>query len=137
VLIASEDGKVVAAIHAGWRGVIAGVVPRSIEALRCDTRSLIAAIGPCIGFDAFEVGLEVVEAFEKTFGSAAPVRRVSYGKGRVDLRRAIQLQLINSGVTSDRIDMTDRCTFRDRDEFFSHRRDAGITGRMAALISPS
>ncbi len=135
VLMASDDGKVVAAVHAGWRGVIAGVVPRAIAALREMTDiPLVAAIGPCIGFDAFEVGPEVIEQFEAAFDDRSLVRRRDDGKGHVDLRRAIQQQLLKIGVPADRIDTTDRCTFRDENEFFSHRRDRGVTGRMAAVI---
>lgn len=139
VLLAATDGAIVAAVHAGWRGVVAGIVPAAIEKLRslgCSADSLVAAIGPCIGEGAFEVGPEVVDTFERVFGSEAPARRTPDGKGRVDLRRAILLQLSRAGVRADRIDTTDRCTYRDRDEFFSHRRDSGITGRMAALIAP-
>jgi YfiH family protein len=133
VLIATSDGKTVAAIHAGWRGVIANVVPNAIAKMG-QTDSLLAAIGPGIGFDAFEVGLEVVEQFELAFANPELVRRLADDKGRVDLRRAIELQLSRCGLSPGRIDTTDRCTFRDRDEFFSHRRDKGVTGRMAALI---
>jgi YfiH family protein len=134
VLLASADGITVAAIHAGWRGVIAGVVPNTLR--HFESQSLLAAIGPCIGEEAFEVGPEVVAEFERVFGTDAPARRTDDGKGRVDLRRAIAMQLASSGIEAERIDTTDRCTFRDRDEFFSHRRDKGITGRMAALIAP-
>ena len=79
---------------------------------------------------------EVVDQFEAAFGFGNFERRTVDGKGRVDLRAAVQAQLTRVGVSPDRIDTTDRCTFRDRDEFFSHRRDKGITGRMAALIAP-
>jgi YfiH family protein len=131
ILLASPDGRTVAAIHAGWRGVIAGVVPAAVA--KFPSTDLLAAIGPCIGFDAFEVGLEVLDAFTKRFGPNAPTRRIA-DKGRVDLREAVRLQLLESGVHQDHIDSTDRCTFRDATEFFSHRRDHGITGRMAAFI---
>jgi YfiH family protein len=135
VLIASDDGKVVAAVHAGWRGVIAGVVPRAIDEMREMTDvPLVAGIGPCIGFDAFEVGPEVIEEFAATFDDRTLVRRRDDGKGHADLRRAVHLQLRKIGVPADRIDITDRCTYRDADEFFSHRRDRGVTGRMAAVI---
>jgi copper oxidase (laccase) domain-containing protein len=118
--------------------VIANVVGGTIDQLRQrggSAGSLVAAIGPCIGFDAFEVGLEVVEAFERALGADAPVRRANDGKGRVDLRRAVQCQLRASGLAEEHIDSTDRCTYRDADEFFSHRRERGVTGRMAALIA--
>jgi len=176
VLLALRDGKTVAAIHAGWRGVVAGVVPAALcELLEPDQPSeqssragtvipksqpvapsrragtvirnppqraaesqspddVLAAIGPCIGFDAFEVGPEVIAEFRRSFGEAAPVRTVDGGKGFVDLLQAIRLQLLAAGVPEGQIDLTDRCTYRDTDEFFSHRRQHGVTGRMAAII---
>jgi YfiH family protein len=139
ILLSSDDGKFVAAVHAGWRGVIANVVGSTVARLRerggALPHSLVAAVGPCIGFDAFEVGPEVVVEFERAFGAGASVRRTDDGKGRVDLREAVKRQLREAGLREDRIDMTDRCTWRDGDEFFSHRRDRGITGRMCAMIA--
>jgi polyphenol oxidase len=136
VLLASEDGAAVAAVHAGWRGVVSGVVICALKELRKirPGAEILAAIGPCIGFEAFEVGPEVVADFEKVFGPGAPLRRRGDGKGNVDLRAAIARQLNESGLESDQVDSTDLCTFRDAEEFFSHRRDRGVTGRMAALI---
>lgn len=138
ILVASTDGRLVAAIHAGWRGVVADVVGATLRQLRDRSRdaSFVAAIGPCIGFDAFEVGLEVVAEFERVFGSAAPVRRTEDGKGRVDLRAGVMMQLRGAGLREEQLDTTDRCTSRDTGEFYSHRRDRGITGRMCALIAP-
>jgi len=139
VLLAMPDGHAVAAIHAGWRGAVGGVIhaaiSKLIEIADVTTSSLIPAVGPCIGFDAFEVGPEVLAEFEKVFGQPAPVRRDSNGKGHVDLAAACRLQLIRSGVDPAQIDTTDRCTYRDGDEFFSHRRDHGVTGRMCAIIA--
>ena len=136
VLIADRRSGAVAAVHAGWRGVIAGIIPAAVAKLGNDPDGLTAAVGPCIGFDAFEVGEEVLEEFTRAFGDAAPIRVTGGGNGHVDLREACRLQLLRCGIRPDRIDMTDRCTFRDSSEFFSHRRDKGITGRMAALIAP-
>jgi polyphenol oxidase len=138
VLLATDDGAVVAAVHAGWRGVIASVVPGAAkEMANINSAPLIAAIGPCISFDAFEVGDEVLAEFRRVFGDRAPVRSSPIPhKGYVDLRAAIAQQLKMLGVSSDRIDISDRCTVRDRAEFFSHRRDHGVTGRMAAMIAP-
>jgi YfiH family protein len=141
VLLASKDGRMVAAVHAGWRGVVAGVVPAAIEAMALIaghsslvTGHLLAAIGPSISGEAFEVGPEVVEIFSGLFDGAAIARRLRNGKASIDLRHAIYLQLLKEGVEPGRVDMTDRCTYRDAGEFFSHRRDHGITGRMAAVI---
>ena len=140
VLVASEDGRRVAAVHAGWRGVIAGVLVQTLREMErtwdVPRGRTFVAIGPSIGFDAFEVGPEVLDEFTRVFGAAAPTRRLDDGKGRVDLRAALVRQLHELGVGDDRIDLTDRCTHRDADEFFSHRRDNGVSGRMAAVIAP-
>ena len=230
VLVSDPGGRVVAAVHAGWRGVIAGIVPlalaavcetsvcersralandaarptdglidraadesvdasadrlvdaragkladwaadgavdaaahapadgpageladrpaadaraadaRAADARAADARAadivggMVVAIGPSIGVGAFEVGPEVLAEFERVFGPAAPLSRRPDGKGHVDLRAAIRLQLLAAGVADDHIDTTDRCTARDAHEFFSHRRDNATTGRMSALI---
>jgi polyphenol oxidase len=137
VLIASRDGQMVAAVHAGWRGVIAGAVHSAIRELeRMTPEPLLAAVGPCISQCNFEVGPEVLEQFKQLFGPQAPADANGDAKGHVDLRKAIEIQLHDAGISSERIDSTDRCTYRDTEEFYSHRRDRGITGRMAALIAP-
>jgi YfiH family protein len=133
VLLATEEGAIVAAVHAGWRGVLAGAVTNAIHAMNFPASRIIAAIGPCIGMDAFEVGPEVLTEFAREFGTLAPIRHEVDGKGRVDLRGALAKQLKQAGVT--RIDTSDRCSFTHADEFFSHRRERGITGRMAAVIA--
>lgn len=132
ILIARTDGKLVAAVHAGWRGVVVNVVAAALQAM--GEGEFAAAIGPCIGRDAFEVGPEVVAEFRRAFAEDGLVRKVEGGKGYVDLREAVRRQLVAAGLRNDRIDATDRCTFQDSDEFFSHRRDAGATGRMAGVI---
>jgi YfiH family protein len=143
VLVATDDGRTVAAIHAGWRGVVANVVTTAVDAVRrrrpdVAPARIVAAIGPCIGYDAFEVGPEVLDAFGRAFGPDAPARRrgTDDGKGYADLREGVRRQLVSVGVSPERIDVTDRCTVREADEFFSHRRDDGVTGRLAALIAP-
>lgn len=136
ILISSGDGRTVSAVHAGWRGVVAEVVIRAIDAMKTDPAQVVAAVGPCIGYDSFEVGVEVATQFAAKFSDTSLLRCCRNGKARVDLRRAVRIQLEHAGVDRSSIDVSDRCTFRDHDEFFSHRRDNGITGRMAALIAP-
>jgi hypothetical protein len=140
VLIATTDGSLVAAVHAGWRGVIAGVVPaamiamQSIRSIR--PASLLAVIGPGIGPDAFEVGPEVVGAFQTRFpGKPFLWRHADNARSTIDLPAAVACQLKEAGLTDRQIDRADMCTFTRRDEFFSHRRDRGVTGRMAAMIA--
>lgn len=131
VLIASTDGRRVAAVHAGWRGVVAGV---ALQALKRFDGPVVVAIGPSISVGAFEVGAEVLREFQSHFGDETPYQPSPKGPSHahIDLRAALELQLRRAGV--ERIDTTDRCTVRDADEFFSHRRDNGVTGRMAAII---
>ena len=138
VLMATADGRAVAAAHAGWRGAVAGVVEATVAELcrvaGVGPSSVVAAVGPCISMEAFEVGPEVLAAFADRFGSDT-VRRDGPGdKGHADLPEAVRRSLVAAGVPADRIDTTDRCSHRDADEFFSHRRDRGVTGRMAAVI---
>jgi YfiH family protein len=142
LLLASADGRAVAAVHAGWRGLVAGVIRAAVKRLEqtaaASASTFVAAIGPCIGFDAFEVGPEVLAAFAARFGpAAAPIRAAHTGKGHVDLQKAALIELQSAGLSLDRIDTTDRCTFTHPQEFFSHRRDGNATGRMAAIISPA
>lgn len=136
ILLADDSGKVVAAVHAGWRGLVGGIVPNAVSKLaersRSNRSTLIAAIGPCISVDHFEVGPEVAEAFMKADLAEAIVDRQP--RPHVDLPLAISIQLQRVGLLPDRIDRTDRCSFRDESEFFSHRRDHGRTGRMCAMI---
>lgn len=148
VLLATVDGRCVAAVHAGWRGVVAGVALRAVDRLRDEYRRgvsvdttvppVVAAIGPSISFSAFEVGPEVAAEFERVFaGEAHFLLRSSQnaGKAMIDLRQGLRMQLRSAGVTG--IDMSEQCTVANAAEFFSHRRDQGITGRMAALIGPA
>lgn len=151
LLLASADGRVVAAVHAGWRGVINNIAGRALRAfgeMGVRPRDVIAAIGPCISQRHFAVGLEVASFFDLAHLSKAVDRSGSQGGGiaeggkpHVDLRRALQLQLEEAGVKGEHIDMPqtaageDLCTFARADEFYSHRREKGLTGRMAAVIA--
>jgi polyphenol oxidase len=140
VLLCSGDGRTVAAVHAGWRGIVAGVIPAAMRRMldvgkETSADEFVAAIGPCIGQDAFEVGPEVLAEFTSVFGSEAPIAAMQDGKGTVDLRRAARMQLLGAGLRGANVDSTDRCTVTHREEFFSHRRERGITGRMAAVIA--
>ncbi|HYE20843.1 MAG TPA: polyphenol oxidase family protein [Tepidisphaeraceae bacterium] len=143
ILLATADGRAVAAVHAGWRGVIAGVIGAAAARLRdlagAPEAPLLAAVGPCISAPHFEVGPVVAAEFERAFGAAAPIAwpRGSAGKPHVDLVRAVRLQLGTLGIGDDRADSADLCTFANAGEFFSHRRDGPATGRMAVLVAPA
>ncbi len=138
ILLASSDGTIVAAVHAGWRGVISGVLPAAIAAMRqIGASQIAAAIGPCIGPDQFQVGPEVVTEFRRAFPAAPHLTRphpAAPGKFLVDLKSALAEQLRQASITS--VHIMPHCTVSEPDLFFSHRRDSGRTGRMMALIGP-
>jgi YfiH family protein len=128
VLVADEASGAVAAIHAGWRGVVAGAVRSGVELLAGSTGSkLVAAIGPCIGACCFEVGLEVADRV------GFVVHRRG-DKAYVDLRAAVRSQLEALGVDRRRIEDVAGCTKHEPELFHSFRRDGAESGRMLAAI---
>ena len=140
VLVACTATGAVAAIHAGWRGIVAGVVPRAVAALRerygADPGAMAAAIGPCIGREVYEVGPEVASELARAVGGehvlpAGPSRP----REHIDCFGAVRAQLLACGVPARSIDGTELCTFRSPD-FFSFRRDGARSGRMGAVIVP-
>ncbi|XAM00904.1 polyphenol oxidase family protein [Phycisphaeraceae bacterium D3-23] len=131
ILLASTDGQRVAAIHAGWRGLVAGVIERAAEQLDAP---FLAAVGPAISAAHFEVGPEVADHFDPSYIRQAPAQ-----KPRVDLPAAAIARLKALGAQA--IDRTDRCTYRDENDFHSYRRDVThcgnpATGRLSHLIAP-
>ena len=136
VLLESGDGRIVAAVHAGWRGAASGIASAATEAMRnMGARDIRAAIGPCIGAAAFEVGPEVLDVFELKFSAGSGIIfRGENGKGTVDLKRALVLDLQSAGVMT--IEVLPHCTVSDAQLFFSHRREGGMTGRMIGFIGP-
>lgn len=136
ILLADAEGPLVAAVHAGWRGVVSGVLPETIRRMRAlGARNLAAAVGPCISVDHFEVGDEVVAEFHLAFPNAdSLIRREPGAKAHIDLKQALATQLRAAGIV--RFDILPHCTHGDASLFFSHRRDQGRTGRMVGLIGP-
>jgi YfiH family protein len=132
VLFASRDGRKVAAAHAGWRGLAAGVLEQTVAALGVQGGELTVWLGPAISAENFEVGDEVRAAFIVADpGAAAAFVPNSRGRWQADLVGLARRRLTALGVTD--VSGGDWCTFADRERFFSHRRD-GRGGRMAALI---
>ncbi|MFM4703857.1 peptidoglycan editing factor PgeF [Aeromonas bivalvium] len=137
VLFCDRAGTVVAAAHAGWRGLLGheegGVLEASIRAMGCEPEEILAWLGPAIGPAAFEVGSEVREAFMAVQGEAAAafVHSSNEGKWLADIYQLARLRLARAGVTA--IYGGEHCTFSDAERFYSYRRD-GQTGRMASII---
>lgn len=142
VLVVDPAHGAVAALHAGWRGVVAGIVDAGIDELvrRYGSRPdrVRVAIGPHISGPRYQVGAEVVEAFVRA-GFPASVARPDpdvAGRFRLSVDAAVRVALARSGVRPSHVQDGGWCTASDRRRFFSHRRDRGSTGRHWALLRP-
>ena len=136
ILLADPEAGLVAAVHAGWRGLCTRIVPLAVErmlARGARVRRMVAAIGPCIGPAAFEVGDEVKSAMEAAELGAWVSPGPEGVRWRADLPGSIGEQLRQIGMAGDRIDQASRCTVADP-LCFSYRRDGARSGRMAAII---
>jgi YfiH family protein len=131
VLLCDEAGSVVGVAHAGWRGLVSGVIEATVGAMQVPGESLMAWLGPAIGPRAFEVGGEVREAFLRHEPAAAAAFAPTSGKYLADLTLLARQRLSALGI--QRIYGGDCCTYTDRERFFSYRRD-GKTGRMGSFI---
>ncbi len=140
LLIGDRRAGRVAAVHAGWRGTVAGVVGAAVRALLgrgSRPEDLACAIGPHIESCCFEVGDDVAEEI----AASAPERdgvviRNGADKPHVDLRAVLVSQLASLGVDRARIDHVRGCTVCDEDRFFSYRRDGKVSGRLLSAIVP-
>jgi hypothetical protein len=132
VLFADRDGRAVGAAHAGWRGLAAGVLENTIDAMGVAPTNLIAWLGPAIGPSAFEVGNDVRDAFIRSDPAAENAFHAHLpGKWLGDLFKLARQRLARAGVSE--VHGGGLCTYSDPTRFFSHRRDK-VSGRMAALI---
>lgn len=136
VLVYDAEKKILAAIHAGWKGTVARfaekTVEKMIENFGCNPSDLYAGISPCISQVHFEVGEEVVDAFCKADFPFAEIayRNQHTGKAHIDLQLANKLTLIEAGIPTNNIEESNLCTFANADKFFSARRQTIYSGRM-------
>ena len=123
-----------AAIHAGWKGTVAGIVSKTLASMQTgygtNAADCKAWIGACIGPDAFEVDADVADHFSETEKRFDPARKKFY----VDLKAANKQQLLAMGLAPKHIEVSSYCTVRNNNLFFSHRASKGQTGRMWAII---
>jgi YfiH family protein len=135
VLLCDQKGKVVAAVHAGWRGLCDGVIEAAVAKMQVPVNEILAWLGPAIGPNAFEVGDEVRSQFMARDAQAELAFVARSDKWLCNLYLIAQQRLQRMGVTQiygAGID-EDFCTYSDEARFFSYRRD-NVTGRMASLI---
>ncbi|MEK7830730.1 MAG: peptidoglycan editing factor PgeF [Acidobacteriota bacterium] len=143
ILIVDERTRAFAAVHAGWRGTLAGIVARTIERMQQEYGSrpedLHAALGPAICAEVFEVGAEVLDAFRAEYDYAEVLFSdlQPNGKGHINLNLANTRQLTDAGLRADRIYDCGLCTWMRNDLFFSYRLERGAekpVGRLMGVI---
>ena len=119
-------------VHSGWRGTAAGIVVNALNKMSAQFGSrpedLLVFAGPGIGKDKFEVGMDAAEMFDKKY-----VRPRS-GKFFIDLKSAVRDQLLSAGVLKENIDISQYCTYSEKDYLHSYRREGEKSGRMFAVI---
>jgi len=131
VLLCNQNGDRVAALHAGWRGLVAGMLETGVAAMGCSAGELMAWIGPAIGSTVFEVGDEVRQAFIEVDPSAVAAFQTHNDRWLTDLALLARQRLGRAGVHA--VYGGRWCTYSDPQRFYSYRRD-GVTGRQASVI---
>lgn len=138
MLIADPVSKTVAAIHAGWRSTVLDIAGETVRAMQREfgvrPMDVLAYVGPSIGLDRYQVGLEVVEAWRSLAPETAAVHERADG-WYFDLKRANVEMLARVGVPADQMDISPVCTASDPENWFSHRGQGPLTGRFAAMIA--
>lgn len=137
ILLAGEN-KAIASVHGGWRGIIGGIIEKTILKLKVEMsvepRKIYCAIGPHIGSCCYEVGDDVAELFEKRFGKNI-TKNNNTGKKMLDLSASVRIALINAGVKASNIDILPICTKCNPQWFYSFRRDGMPCGRQLSFIA--
>ncbi len=134
VLLADVDAGVVGACHSGWRGTVeqaAVHVVAAMEKIGAVVDRMYAYISPCISTEHFEVGREVAAKFDDQYVE----ERADWSRPHIDLKGVIGDQLVRRGLRGAAIEISPRCTVAETNDFFSHRAENGMTGRMMGYIS--
>lgn len=140
ILVYDTKQKIIAAIHAGWRGTVKRVTEKTvalmIKELSSNPKDLLAGIGPSIGPEAFEVGEEVVEEFKLHDLNWKDLTFINHttGKSHIDLWKANKLQLLECGIPEQQIEICEICTYTNHTDLFSARRLGIKSGRIISGI---
>jgi YfiH family protein len=137
ILLHDPARRAIGMVHSGWLGTVRGAARAAVEAMQArygsEPADILAAIGPAIGPDHYEVGADVIARVRATFGAEADALLPSYGKStHFDLWKANQLLLAQAGV--NQVEVAGICTACHTEDWFSHRGEKGRTGRFGALI---
>lgn len=137
ILLYDAKNEVVAAIHAGFKGLLSGVVQNTFQVLKrhfdSHPEDILVSLGPCIRVDRYEVGLEVIEQFQKTYGTRFISDFSRAPRPHLDLPGTAKMLFQDLGVKADQIDDLGLCTYRQEAFFHSYRRENG-TGRQFNFI---
>lgn len=141
ILLFDREKEAIAAIHAGWRGTAGRIVENTIRAMqkhfKTETRHILAAIGPAIGIDKYEVGAEVEKELQKNgfrLNKSVSFRNETTQRLHIDLKEINRRELIRLGVPKKQIEKTRYCTYKNSRLFFSARRQSVHSGRMLTGI---
>lgn len=130
--------RAIGIVHSGWRGTVKGIAPKMIRLMQkhygTELKDLAIVIGPSIGVGHFEVGTEVVEAFVEAFGQIEGMVETDHIKPHINVRIAIEASLLKMGIGKQQIEVSDRCTYQEAEDFYSYRRQGQEAGRMAAVL---
>lgn len=132
ILLCDNKKGIIAAVHAGWRGAASGILINMIQKmsdLGANCNDIQMAIGPCIGDSSFEIGAEVSQVFPKIYSRVQPNR-----KYLLDLKTFLKDQAIEKGLLANNIQVSDKCSVKDVDNCYSHRREGSYAGRMGGFI---
>lgn len=140
ILIGDTGSGAFAAVHAGWRGTVQSIVAKAVKRLTevygTDPEDLVCAIGPAACGRNYEIGEDVIEAFEKNFSTSGNyLRSTRPGHALIDLHLANKDQLIGSGVRPEKIFVAPLCTMERTDLFFSYRVEKKLNGKAGRLLS--
>jgi len=139
ILIGDPQTGAFAAVHAGWRGTLAEVgtkaLQRMITEYKTNPQDVRVAIGPAAGPSCYEVGQEVIEAFQNNFRGQDLFKETRTNHARIDLLKANRTQLMAAGVDRERINIAPLCTMCHTDRFFSYRREKNVLGKVGRLMS--
>jgi YfiH family protein len=132
VILFDKSKKVIAAIHAGWRGTVQQItkiaVSKMVEEFGCNAKEIVAFIGPSASKCCYEVGEDVAQQFPKEC-----LERKQNGKYLLDVKKANQIQLLHYGIEKDNIEIHNDCTISN-ELYHSYRRDGNESGRMLAVV---
>ena len=139
-MIGDPKNKAFAAVHAGWRGTVESIAVKAIEKLKStfgtDPKDLITAIGPAATCRNYEIGQDVIDAFNNKFSTSGNLlTKTREGHALIDLHRANKEQLLNIGVNEENIFTATFCTMERTDLFFSYRKEKKLYGKTGRLLS--